>query len=110
VWKKQDLELISRLALDLPPVPLCSTSDLLDSYLVSLHEHLEFIATQAVPLSSSKPISFKAQWWTTEVELALNEEKEARKRWTNTRNDFDREALSQATRQKKRAIKNSKRA
>ena len=110
VWKKQDKELISRLALDLPPVPLYSTSDLLDTYLISLHENLEFIATQAVPLSSLKPSSCKAQWWTAEVEQALLEEREARKRWISTRNDFDREALTEATRQKKRRIKHTKRA
>ena len=60
MWKKQDKELISRLALDLPSIPLYSTPDLLDSYLISLYESLELIASRAVPLSSSTPISFKA--------------------------------------------------
>jgi len=80
VWKKQDKELVFRLALDLPSVPVCTTTEALDSYLVSLHESLELIASRAVPLSSLSTTSVKAQWWTTEVDKALVEEKEARKR------------------------------
>jgi hypothetical protein len=61
VWKKQDKELIARLALDLPSVPICTTTEALDSYLVSLHESLELIASRAVPLSSLSSTPVKAQ-------------------------------------------------
>ena len=60
-------------------------------------------------MSSSSPVSFKAQWWTTEVEQALYEEKEARKRWIRTRNDYDKELLLEKARIKSRTIRTTKR-
>ena len=50
-----------KLALDLASVPVCTTTEALDSYLVSLYESLELIASRAVPLSSLSSSPVRAQ-------------------------------------------------
>ncbi len=102
VFRTQDTELIARLALDLPKVPSCNSPRELDNYLLLLHNSLDNIVSLAVPMSSTKPLSFKAKWQTKEVKDSILEEREARKKQIRTRTTLNKETL-----QEKIAIKNS---
>lgn len=101
-WKDLDLATVQAGShLLLQPKNLDSKQQI-DCYVEYLQKYILDLANKAVPKSSGQPKTQACSWWTLEIEELVHEEQRLR------RQDWGSEAVKEASRKKKKAIKNER--